>query len=61
MNRYVMYLEILKHLEKLDETITHLQFCNNLAQALTNNRVGRNSKGSLELFALSTHSLSKIY
>ena len=61
VNMYVMYHETLKHLEKLDEAIMHLQFCNCLAQSLINNWMDRNPKESLELLALPNHSLSKIY
>jgi hypothetical protein len=48
-NMYIMYLQILQRLGHSEEGITHLQFRNGLAQALTQNWGTRNCKGSLEL------------
>jgi hypothetical protein len=46
---YLYYLEILKKLDKLHEAITHLQFVNGLCQALTQDWVGPNQIGALQL------------
>jgi hypothetical protein len=46
---YLYYLEILKKLDKMDEAITHLQFMNGLCQALSQDWVGPNQIGALNL------------
>jgi hypothetical protein len=48
-NMYIMYIQILQRLGRSEEGITHLQFRNGLAQALSQNWGTRNCKGSLEL------------
>jgi hypothetical protein len=46
---YLYYLQILKKLGKLDEAITHLQFMNGLYQALSQDWVGPNQIGAVDL------------
>ena len=48
-NMYIMNLEILVRLDKDHEAITHLQFRNGMARALTHSWLGPNPRGALDL------------